>query len=152
MSPTAFLISSMSLAQESPGAAQPIAATDWTLPAGVARRLGVGPGARWLRVSSGRVWLTMQGQPRHLAVDHWLGVGEQLWLPEGCEVVVEGQRRGPASFQLLVPPQACRADVGLACAWRMLLRWVLHNLRTARTVGPPEIACHSQTVPPCAPS
>ena len=141
MSPSAALHSLMISSQESLRPAARAGAADWTVPAGVARRLTIGPGARWLRVSAGQVWLTARGERDRPADDHWLQAGEQLWLPAGSEVVVEG--RGPVSFQLLVPPQACQARGLLAAALQWLLRPVLHNLRAARPVGTPEIACPS---------
>jgi hypothetical protein len=141
MSPAAALHSLMISSQESLRPAGRAGAADWPLPAGAARRLTIGPGARWLRVSAGQLWLTAQGELDRPADDHWLQAGEQLWLPAGCEVVVEG--RGPASFQLLVPAQACRPQGPLVAVWRQVLGPVLHNLRTARPAGPPEIACHS---------
>ena len=131
----------MNSAQESSHPAKAAVGADWALPHGQARRLGIGPGPRCLRVMDGQVWLTAQGALDRPAEDHWLRAGEQLWLPAGSEVVVEGH--GQASFQLLVPPQACSGMGRLRAVWQQWLRPVLHNLRTARPAGAPEIACHS---------
>lgn len=86
-------------------------AASWPLARGEARRLGIGPGARMLRVTEGQVWLTAAGNDDELSEDRWLHAGEQVWLDHGSEVVVEAW--GEARFQLLVPPQACAAQAAL---------------------------------------
>lgn len=78
---------------------------DWTLPVGVALRLDIGPGARELRVTEGRLWLTREGSAAEPAEDLWLCAGDTLALDSGSEWVIEGW--GDARFQLLVPPRAC---------------------------------------------
>lgn len=86
----------------------------WGLPAGVARRLTIGPRPRWLQVSVGRVWLTTTGGGDAMDQDRWLQVGDAVLLPSGTEVVLEAWG-GEACFELLVPPQACaRAAAGIA--------------------------------------
>lgn len=93
----------MSVTQEC--ARRSVDAASWLLPRGEARRLSVGPGDRWLKVAEGQVWLTTAGSGDELAEDQWLKAGEQVWLADGSEVVIEA--RGEACFQLLVPPAAC---------------------------------------------
>lgn len=80
-------------------------AADWALPAGEALRLDIGPGARELRVTRGRLWLTRDGAADEPAEDLWLCAGDSVALDSGSEWVIEGW--GETSFQLLVPPQAC---------------------------------------------
>jgi hypothetical protein len=95
--------SQSSKAQSSKAAARTDAS--WTLPRGRAQRLTIGPGARLLRVSEGRVWLTIDGAEQAPADDLWLRAGEQIRLPDGAALVLEAW--GEARFQLLVPPDAC---------------------------------------------
>ncbi|MCR5884037.1 DUF2917 domain-containing protein [Rhizobacter sp. J219] len=78
---------------------------DWALPEGQALRLDIGPGARELRVTRGRLWLTREGSADEPAEDLWLTAGDTLALESGSEWVVEGW--GETGFQLLVPPRAC---------------------------------------------
>lgn len=85
----------------------------WRLDPGQALSFKIGPGARELQVTAGRVWLTeangqvsapsaeMQGQ---LPADVWLQAGESLRLASGTQVLLEGWPT--AQFQLLVPPCA----------------------------------------------
>lgn len=93
----------MKISQQSPPA-------QWSLPAGMAARLDIGPGVRELQVTQGRLWLTREGSARALAEDLWLSAGESLVLESGSEWVVEGWNVGGRGtcFQLLVPPSACR--------------------------------------------
>lgn len=78
---------------------------EWTLPVGEALRLDIGPGARELRVTQGRLWLTRDGAADEPAEDVWLSAGDTIALDSGSEWVIEGW--GETSFQLLVPPRAC---------------------------------------------
>ncbi len=77
----------------------------WSLQAGEAMRLPIGPGQRELRVVEGRVWVTQRGALDLPSDDYWLEAGDALDLPSGAELVVEAWPQ--ARFQLLVPPQAC---------------------------------------------
>jgi hypothetical protein len=77
----------------------------WTLAAGEALSLPIGPGARELSVAEGRVWLTLKGSRQAPAQDIWLAAGESLALASGSQVVIEAWPQ--AAFQLLVPPTAC---------------------------------------------
>lgn len=99
----------------------PDAAT-WSLAAGHARRLNIGPGARWLRVCAGRLWITrMQADSaaRQLE-DVWLQAGDSLAVESGEQLLVEA---GPsARFQLLVPPQACWPD--WHTLWSRISGWI----------------------------
>lgn len=79
----------------------------WTLAAGEALSLPIGPGARELSVAEGRVWLTFKGSREAPAQDIWLAAGESLALASGSQVVIEAWPQ--AAFQLLVPPSACAA-------------------------------------------
>ncbi|GAP37593.1 DUF2917 domain-containing protein [Piscinibacter sakaiensis] len=83
-------------------------AAAWRLPAGTALRLAAGPGARCLRVAAGRVWITAAGDGRTPPEDRVLGPGDTLALAHGSEWVLEAWG-DDARFQLLVPPDACRA-------------------------------------------
>lgn len=96
-------------------------ASTWTLDAGRARRLNIGPGARWLRVCTGRLWITrMQAvaADRQLE-DVWLQAGDSLAVEAGEVLLVEAWPA--ARFQLLVPPQACHstwhATLGRVSGW-----------------------------------
>lgn len=81
----------------------------WRLRRGEALRLNIGPGMRSLRVREGRVWLTAgNGRADAPGQDVWLAPGEDVLLPSGAEVVAEGWPQ--ASFELIVPPQACAAQ------------------------------------------
>lgn len=73
----------------------------WTLAAGEALSLNIGPGERELSVAGGRLWLTRAGSLEDL----WLEPGQSVRLAGGSRVVVEGWPQ--AQFQLLVPPSAC---------------------------------------------
>jgi hypothetical protein len=77
----------------------------WGLDGGEALRLDIGPGARQLQVTEGRLWLTREGTPESPSEDIWLAAGESVTLASGGEWVAEGW--GATHFQLLVPPQAC---------------------------------------------
>ena len=87
-------------------------ATLWHLGTGQSMRLAIGPGRRHLRVREGRLWLTGEGSDDAAAEDVWLGPGEDVVLPEGAQVVAEGWPK--ASFELIVPPQACAAATSSA--------------------------------------
>ena len=105
----------------------------WLLAAGVARRLTIGPGPRWLLVERGRVWLTTTGGGSAMEQDRWLSAGEWVDLPSGAEVVLEAWG-GEARFELLVPPQACAGSAG---AWAGLGRWLQRLAAPARRISPP---------------
>jgi hypothetical protein len=79
----------------------------WALGGGEALRLDVGPGARALQVTEGRLWLTREGTPQSPPEDIWLTAGDIMALDSGSQWVLEGW--GATRFQLLVPPQACAA-------------------------------------------
>jgi hypothetical protein len=79
----------------------------WTLEAGQALSLPIGPGARELSVRQGRLWLTVKGSLQVPAQDIWLAAGESLSLAAGSQVLIEAWPQ--AAFQLLVPPSACQA-------------------------------------------
>lgn len=101
-----------------PDTTDPLQAPDaatWTLAAGRARRLNIGPGARWLRVCAGRLWITrMQAAAAERQLeDVWLQAGDSLAVEAGAVLLVEAWPS--ARFQLLVPPQACRSS------WRTTL-------------------------------
>jgi hypothetical protein len=102
----------------------------WALAPGEALSLAVGPGPRELAVTQGRVWVTQQGSATAQPEDVWLEAGQNLALASGSRVVLEAWPQ--ASFQLLVPPAACRAKparrsasrinpIKLAWAWPALL-------------------------------
>jgi len=83
----------------------------WRLEPGQALSFKIGPGARELQVTAGRVWLTeANGQvsdpsaetKSQLPADVWLHAGESLRLSSGTQVLLEGWPT--AQFQLLVPP------------------------------------------------
>jgi hypothetical protein len=78
----------------------------WALPERAATTLEIGPGARVLQVCAGRLWVTTAGTAHEAARDVWLAPGDDVELPAGLTVVLEGWPS--ARFQLLVPPQACR--------------------------------------------
>ena len=92
-------------------------AATWTLAAGHARRLNIGPGARWLRVCAGRLWITRlraHSAERQLE-DLWLQAGDSLAVESGEQLLVEAWPA--ARFQLLVPPQACQQSWHTAWGW-----------------------------------
>ena len=91
--------------------------TLWRLGAGESMRLAIGPGMRHLRVREGRLWLTGEGNDDVAAEDLWLTPGQDVVLPEGSQVVAEGWPQ--ASFELIVPPQACASSTSArrAFAW-----------------------------------
>ncbi len=77
----------------------------WHLGKGLALRLEIGPGPRHLRLCEGRLWLTGEGTPDAPPEDIWLRPGDVVALATGTRLVAEGWPR--ASFELVVPPQAC---------------------------------------------
>lgn len=77
----------------------------WTLSGEQALRLPVGPGARELHVTQGRIWLTRTATTAAPSEDVWLRTDDSLRLDSGSEWVIEAW--GDARFQLLVPPDAC---------------------------------------------
>ena len=83
----------------------PDGSAQWALGRGEALSLGVGPGARELHVTEGRLWLTRESTRHAASEDIWLAAGDSLALESGSRWVIEGW--GSARFQLLVPPQAC---------------------------------------------
>ena len=103
---------------------QQFAGALWSVGKGQVRTLHIGPGMRLLRVTEGPLWLTVSGTPDDPPQDLWLEAGDAIMLESGSEIVVEGWPT--ASFQLIVPPQACaarsRSAAGLrarACLGRM---------------------------------
>lgn len=101
---------SMPISQQSSRSAAP-----WTLPAGQALRLPVGPGGRCLQARSGALWLTrsLPAGGATASEDVVLRAGEGLALPGGSEWVIEGWGGEPAAFELLVPPSACAQRPGV---------------------------------------
>jgi hypothetical protein len=101
-------------------------AAAWVLGQGQAMTLSIGPGARVLRVSTGRLWVTKgRAEPDLLPEDSWLAPGDSLPLESGAVLVAEAWPA--ARFQLLVPPQACRSRrraslVQILSAWLSSLR------------------------------
>lgn len=77
----------------------------WTLRAGEALSLEIGPGEREVHVAAGRLWLTSEGSLQSPPEDIWLEAGESIALASGSHWVAEGW--GDTRFQLLVPPRAC---------------------------------------------
>lgn len=75
---------------------------------GQALTLAATRGPRRLRVTQGRLWLTLAGG----GADHWLAAGEGFTLPAGRAAVVEGWPT--AAFQLLQPAPRRSADARLA--------------------------------------
>lgn len=84
------------------------AAALWTVEDGEAMRLDIGPGARELQVTAGRLWLTREGTAQRPAEDLWLSSGETVALEHGSEWVVEAW--GTVHFHLMVPPAACASQ------------------------------------------
>lgn len=72
------------------------------LPAGRAITLHIGAGGRDFKVTEGRAWLTFTASRRNRSgrppSDIWLSAGEQVHLPAGSRVVVEGWPQ--VSFEL----------------------------------------------------
>lgn len=87
----------------------------WQLRQGESMRLEIGPGVRRLRLRDGRLWLTGQGATDAPPEDVWLRPGDDVVLQPGAQVVAEGWPQ--ASFELLVPPQACTATAGRDASW-----------------------------------
>jgi len=118
-------------------ASQQLAAAEsgvWTLCAGQALCLPVGPGARELHVTHGRVWLTRTATMAAPSEDVWLRTGDSLRLVSGSEWVIEGW--GEAHFQLLVPPDTCPEARRLsALAWSPAVRPSSSSPATAWPAG-----------------
>lgn len=87
----------------------------WRLGKGQSVQLDIGPGQRHLRVREGRLWLTGEGAADAPPEDVWLAPGEDVVLAAGSHVVAEGWPQ--ASFELIVPPQACAATPRRAAWW-----------------------------------
>ena len=87
----------------------------WRLGRGQSMRLDIGPGRRHLRVREGRLWLTGEGANDAPPEDVWLAPGEDVVLPSGARIVAEGWPQ--ASFELIVPPQACASTARRGGAW-----------------------------------
>lgn len=92
--------------------------TLWHLGRGESIRLDIGPGERQLRLRAGRLWLTSQGNTDAPPDDVWLEPGDDVVLRDGSQVVAEGWPQ--ASFELVVPPQACRLNAERGPRWRSL--------------------------------
>lgn len=122
----------MPLAQQSASAA-PMPDAHWSLPAGQALRLPVGPGGRWLHARSGCLWLTRSVPvgAAEASLDVVLRAGEGLALPGGSEWVLEGWDSEAAAFDLLVPPRACATPPG----------WVSRVAAWARAWRQPSVPC-----------
>lgn len=89
----------------------------WRLAAREASTLAAAPLPRWLRVDSGRLWVTAQDGGPHQP-DLWLGPGDSLALPPGTAWVVEAAACTRAS--LLEAAPRCVSAGGLWAAWRAL--------------------------------
>jgi len=100
---------------------QQFAGALWSVGEGQVRTLRIGPGTRVLRVTAGPLWLTVSGTPDDPPQDLWLQDGDAVVLDSGSEIVVEGWPT--ASFQLIVPPQACSAASSSISAWISRQRW-----------------------------
>lgn len=87
----------------------------WRLGKGQSLQLDIGPGMRRLRVREGRLWLTGAGALDAPPEDVWLVPGDDVMLPSGARLVAEGWPQ--ASFELIVPPQACAASAKRAGGW-----------------------------------
>ena len=105
----------------------------WSVGAGQVRTLRIGPGMRLLRVAEGPLWLTVAGTPDDPPQDLWLQRGDAALSDSGREIVVEGWP--PASFELIVPPQACARARSSFSAWfsrqRSVWREALRRLSPA---------------------
>jgi hypothetical protein len=91
----------------------------WSVGAGEALRLSIGPGEREVHVAEGRLWLTREGSLESPPEDIWLEAGDSIALESGSQWVAEGW--GATRFQLLVPPRACAQasrHVGASSAWQ----------------------------------
>jgi len=62
----------------------------WQLSSQTVRRFKPAPGARWLAVEDGRVWLTRSQRELEAGEDVWLQAGDRHLLPPGSEWVAEG--------------------------------------------------------------
>lgn len=95
---------------------------NWVLAGGRAQVLPALPVARWLVVTEGRAWVTrtheaLDGADLAEAADgaraggdHWLTVGDRLWLAPGTQWVAEAWPR--ARLALLQQPQSLSAGRG----------------------------------------
>ncbi len=113
----------------------------WPLAHGAVRALPAAGTPRLLLVLGGQVWITecvAAGEARS-AVDHWLGAGQTLALPEGSRWIIEATEA--ARLVLLQPPPAAvrpAAASGLLALPRSAARaWLQawHRL-TARPASP----------------
>lgn len=89
----------------------------WRLAAREATTLAGAPQPRWLRVDSGRLWVTARDGGPHQP-DLWLGPGDSLALPPGTAWVVEAVACTRASL-LEAAPRRLSAG-GFLAAWRAL--------------------------------
>jgi hypothetical protein len=87
----------------------------WRLRKGQSLRLDIGPGTRRLRVREGRLWLTGEGASDAPPEDVWVSAGQDVVLASGTRIVAEGWPQ--ASFELIVPPQACAVTARRGGAW-----------------------------------
>lgn len=97
-----------------PHSHQPSHPGSWPLGAGEAGTLAAAPRARWLRVESGRLWVTARDGGPH-APDHWLQAGDSLALPPGTAWVLEAWPSARASVLEAAPR---RQGGGFWAAWR----------------------------------
>lgn len=101
----------------------------WTIADGEAIRLDIGPGAREVHVTEGRLWLTREGTATRPAEDLWLQAGDSVAMDSGSEWVVEAW--GTTHFQLLVPPEACATQRRHAGAVKVPRAALMSSLRPA---------------------
>ena len=95
----------------------------WSLAPRQARSLAAAAAPRWLRVDTGRVWVTERRSDAP-AEDIWLQAGESLALPAGTAWIVEAWPRAQLSLLQAAPA------LSRAAPWRQawgrltaLLRW-----------------------------
>jgi hypothetical protein len=102
---------------------QTVAPWEWSLAPGQATRIAPEGRARWLAVTTGRVWLTQSGTGA-AGADVWLEAGARHRLPAGTEWVAEGWPQ--ATLELLEAPQP--RDRGVSAVARRWRVWppVLH--------------------------
>ncbi len=105
------------------------ASSVWSLPAGEAITLRIGRGGREFKVREGRAWLTLTARRGNslLPSDIWVSAGERVFLPAGCQVVIEGWPE--ARFELLEPPLTASRVL------RRGLRWLARQVPRSVPIG-----------------
>lgn len=87
---------------------------------------GIAATARTVRVSGGRVWITVEGRPE----DYWLGAGETFAAEPGRLIVIEAT--DTASTLHCTPPRQRRAGLKLELRLGGRLGRLLQHLVPAR--------------------